>query len=90
MYLRRLTMSEILWDHGLCYIPIPLGQKGPTTPGWNRRENCITAQEDALKLKNRNVGLALAYCEPVVACLDVDNGRLAKREFKEINLDNDY
>jgi hypothetical protein len=48
-------MSKLLWNKGLSYIPIPLGQKGPTTLGWNRPENCITAQEDALKLKNKNV-----------------------------------
>jgi hypothetical protein len=79
-------MSELLWGHGLSYIPIPLGHKGPSTPGWNRPENCITAKEDAFKLKDGNVGLALAYCEPVVACLDIDNGRLAKREFKKMHL----
>ena len=79
-------MSKLLWNKGLSYIPIPLGHKGPTTPGWNRPEKCITAKEDAFKLKDGNVGLALAYCEPVVACLDIDNGRIAKREFKQMHL----
>jgi len=79
-------MSKLLWNKGLSYIPIPLGQKGPTTLGWNRPENCITAQEDALKLKNKNVGIALAYCEPVVACFDIDDGRLTKRAFEHNHL----
>jgi len=59
---------------GLALVPIPKGQKGPNTPGWNEREKVITNPADAHRLEGLNVGLAHAYCTPTPTCaIDVDD-----------------
>ena len=63
---------------GLSYVPIPFGQKGPITPGWNQPESCINDATDAHKLAG-NVGLAHAYCETPTCAVDIDNGKGALR-----------
>ena len=65
---------SLLFNLGLSYVPIPIGKKGPITPGWNQRESCITDATEAHKLAG-NVGLAHAYCETPTCAVDVDNGK---------------
>lgn len=45
---------------GWALVPIEPGSKGPKTPGWNRRENCITTVDQCHRAKS-NIGLAHAY-----------------------------
>jgi hypothetical protein len=67
-----------LLESGLALIKIPLGTKGPTTIGWNRREKAITDPSQFVSLRGMNMGLAHAYCTPSPTCaLDVDNYQAA-------------
>ncbi len=63
---------------GLSYVPIPFGQKGPITPGWNQRESCITDATEAQRLSG-NVGIAHAYCKTPTCAVDIDDGKEALR-----------
>lgn len=56
--------------HGWVLVPIPRGQKGPVTRGWQRRENCITDPAVAAVLDG-NVGLAHAYSK--TCSIDIDD-----------------
>jgi putative DNA primase/helicase len=58
--------------HGLALVPIPTGQKGPSSKGWNERENVITDPQKASSLKG-NIGLAHVYSEPRTMALDIDD-----------------
>lgn len=65
---------ESMLTGGLALVPIPLGQKGPTSTGWNERANVVTNPLDAHKLEGLNVGLAHAYCSPTAtSAIDVDD-----------------
>lgn len=55
---------------GWALVPIPLGRKGPDTPGWNKRELCI-ADPDIAEWLDGNVGLAHAYSG--TCAIDVDD-----------------
>lgn len=55
---------------GFALVPIAHG-KGPTTTGWNKRENCVT-RIDQLN-PAMGYGLAHAYCMPVTCALDIDS-----------------
>jgi len=69
-----------LLSSGLAVVPIPRGQKGPNTPGWNEREKVITNPADVHRLEGLNVGLAHAYCTPTPTCaVDVDEYEDARR-----------
>lgn len=75
--------------HGMALVPIPIGQKGPVSTGWNKPENVITDPEQAAALAG-NIGIAHAYCLPVpTMALDIDDLVLAKRWLAErgVNLD---
>ncbi len=69
-------MSTTVQDYiiaGLALVPVPLGQKGPATTGWNLRENAITSSQNVNQIQG-NVGLAHAYCSPRPTCvLDIDH-----------------
>ena len=54
---------------GLVLVPIPLGEKGPVTKGWNTRESCIS-DPDVAEHMDGNVGLAHAYSG--TCCVDID------------------
>ena len=70
---------EKLLETGFSLIPIPLGQKGPTLPGWNIPERCLTKPNQCGDLNGKNIGLAHAYCTPSPTCaIDIDNYREAK------------
>lgn len=51
-------------------VPIPLGSKGPLTPGWNKREQCI-ADPAIAEWLDGNIGLAHAYSG--TCAIDVDD-----------------
>jgi hypothetical protein len=64
---------KILADYcrlGWHLVQIPLGHKGPTTSGWNKREMCIADPEVAEWLDG-NIGLAHAYSG--TCAIDIDN-----------------
>jgi putative DNA primase/helicase len=65
---------SLLFNLGLSYVHIPIGMKGPITPGWNQHKSCITDATEAHKLAG-NVGLAHAYCETPTCAVDIDNGK---------------
>jgi len=69
----------------LAFTQIAPGQKIPTNKGWNLRENAIY---DKSKLNGGNVGLLLAYCDPVPLCsLDIDYLPGAKPILSKIGID---
>lgn len=61
-------------------MPVRLGEKDPSTVGWNLRHNCVTDPALARTLMNKNIGLAHAYCHPAPTCaLDVDKYPFASK-----------
>ena len=73
-----VTLEQII-QSGLTVIPIPLGEKGPCTEGWNLLENCIKEPGDVGQLAGKNFGLAHAYCTPTPTCaIDIDHYPYAK------------
>lgn len=72
-------------EHGWLLVPIAPGEKGPSKPGWNRRDRCISNPLAASRLKA--AGLAHAYSGTCALDLDdVDGARTAFRE-RGIDLD---
>ena len=75
--------------YGLTLVPIPEGQKGPNTSGWNLRENVIAEPSEFISVRG-NVGLAHAYCEPTpTVALDFDDLELSREWFDARGLDLD-
>ena len=65
-------------EYGYALVPIPKGQKGPNTKGWNNPENVIKDSKLATMIYG-NVGLAHLYCTPsATAALDIDDFGLAR------------
>ncbi len=70
---------KILIEHGFALVPIPFGEKGPRSDGWNVYENCITKASQVHLLDGKNIGLAHAYCTPNPTCaIDIDSYKTAK------------
>lgn len=71
--------------HGWAVIPLARGQKGPKTPGWNRKDQAIT---DANRCKNLG-GVGLAHAYSGTCALDVDDIQSAREWFAAhgLNLD---
>lgn len=42
-----MSLASDYVDHGFALVPIPKGQKRPSSKGWNKRENVITGPEQA-------------------------------------------
>lgn len=75
---------------GWALVPIPYGKKGPTSEGWNLREQCITSAGMAHRLEGINVGLAHAYCTPNPTCaIDIDDYGQSKQWFAARGIDVD-
>lgn len=75
--------------HGWALVPIPAGQKGPRSKGWNTLERAVTSPEGAAPLTG-NLGLAHAFCTPhPTAALDVDDYVAAKAWFSARSIDLD-
>lgn len=63
-------------------------QKGPSSVGWNLRENVITAPQAALLLAGKNIGLAHAFCTPTPTCaIDLDNCKESKKWLAKEGID---
>lgn len=81
-----MALIQEMLEAGWALVPIPAASKGPTTPGWNRRENVITSVENADRL-SENIGLAHAYCKQPTAVLDIDDLELARQWLDERHID---
>lgn len=55
--------------HGWSLVPIPMGTKGPRTPGWNLKENALKSQNDLPP----SYGIGLAHAYSGTMALDIDN-----------------
>lgn len=59
--------------HGWSLVPIPMGTKGPRTPGWNLKENALKSQADL----PAGFGIGLAHAYSGTMALDIDNWTVA-------------
>ena len=57
----------------LAFVPMHLGTKKPKCRGWNKSENCLFGDDALNQLAGCNAALALAYCDPPMSCLDIDD-----------------
>lgn len=78
------SMLESYLRAGFALVPITQG-KGPTTPGWNRRENCVTCIDQLNPFVG--YGLAHAYSMPVTCALDIDSWAEAMDELRVAGID---
>ncbi len=75
--------------HGMALVAIPTGLKGPTSKGWNKSVNAITAIADVPDFVG-NIGLAHAYCSPTpTMALDIDDLSKAQEWLAERGVDLD-
>ena len=82
-----MSRAEEYVRHGLAVVPIPHGQKGPTTEGWNKFDNVITDPSGASRL-NGNIGLGHAHCTPTpTMALDIDDMSRASAWLAERGVD---
>ncbi len=58
--------------NGMALTSIPLGKKGPITPGWNQPQNAITTIDAAENITG-NIGLLHVSCRHPTACIDLDD-----------------
>ena len=61
----------------LAFVPMHRGTKKPMRKDWNKRENCLFRDAALDQLNGHNVALALAYCDPPMGCLDIDDATTA-------------
>jgi hypothetical protein len=79
---------EAMINAGFSFVSIPIGKKGPSHKGWNRRENVISKLDQISSLSGVNIGLAHSYCTPNPTCsIDLDDaiqaeGWLSERGIK--------
>ena len=57
----------------LAFVPMHLGTKKPMRKDWNKRESCLFGDDALNQLAGCNAALALAYCDPPMSCLDIDD-----------------
>lgn len=69
--------------HGWSLVPIPHGTKGPTTPGWNRKENTLTVHAQL----PQGFGIGLAHAYSGTMALDVDVWDRAVQELSSRGID---
>jgi putative DNA primase/helicase len=85
---------EAMINAGFSFVSIPLGKKGPSHAGWNRRKNVISKLDQISSLPSTNIGLAHAYCTPYPTCsIDLDDavqaeGWLSERGINFSDLEN--
>ena len=83
-----MSCIESYIEHDLALIPIPRGQKGPNTSGWNERGKAIVDRIRAASITG-NVGLAHQYCKRPTMALDIDDLAGSRIWFKEHHIDLD-
>lgn len=69
--------------HGWSLVPIPMGTKGPRTPGWNLKENALKAQGDLPP----GYGIGLAHAYSGTMALDIDNWTVTTSLLAEYGID---
>lgn len=69
--------------HGWSLVPIPMGTKGPRTPGWNLKQNALQSQADLPP----GYGIGLAHAYSGTMALDIDNWDIATRLLGEHGVD---
>jgi hypothetical protein len=67
-------------DNGWALVPITKG-KGPTNPGWNKKENCVTRKEDI----DDTIGYGIAHAYSGTMSLDIDDYTEAKRLMPDLD-----
>lgn len=65
--------------HGWSLVPIPMGTKGPRTPGWNLKENAL----QSFNSLPPGYGIGLAHAYSGTMALDVDYWDRAEQEFQK-------
>lgn len=65
--------------HGWSLVPIPMGTKGPRTPGWNIKSNALKSQADL----PQGYGIGLAHAYSGTMALDVDHWDRADAELQK-------
>ncbi len=84
---KNSTIKDLL-SHGIALVPIPFGQKGPTSKGWNEKCNVVTDVADEALLNGLNIGIAHAYCTPRPTCaIDLDNYTESKKWLAKQSVD---
>jgi putative DNA primase/helicase len=77
-----------LIQSGLALVPVPFWEKGPTSRGWNLRENAINTHQEALLLDGKNIGVAHAFCTPTPTCaIDLDDYKESKKWLAKEGID---
>ncbi len=85
----RLNPIDLI-QSGLALVPVPYREKGPTSRGWNLRENAINTHQGALLLDGKNIGVAHAFCIPTPTCaIDLDNYKESKKWLAKEGIDLD-
>ena len=64
--------------NGFALVPIPLGCKGPVSPGWNLPENAVTTVDAAANITG-NMGILHMHCKDPTASIDLDDQEAATR-----------
>jgi hypothetical protein len=77
-------MYEAYIRAGFALVPIIEG-KGPTTAGWNKRENCVTS----IDRLNPNVGYGIAHSYSGTMSLDIDHYEESKALLSQRGVDLD-
>lgn len=68
--------------HGWSLVPIPMGTKGPRTPGWNMKANALQSQADLPP----GYGIGLAHAYSGTMALDIDNWALASTMLQSVGV----
>ena len=87
MVVSMCNIADLL-TNGIALVPIPFGQKGPTSKGWNEKHNVVTNIADEALLNGLNIGIAHAYCTPNPTCaIDLDDYRASKQWLADRGVD---
>lgn len=70
---------------GFALVPIPVGQKGPNTKGWQLEQNAIRDEAAAAALKGWNIGLAHRWSG--TCAIDVDDLKAATEWLARYGID---
>jgi len=69
--------------HGWSLVPIPMGTKGPRTPGWNLKSNALKTQAELPP----GYGIGLAHAYSGTMALDIDDWGMAGTLLHERGID---
>ena len=69
--------------HGWSLVPIPMGTKGPRTPGWNLKVNALKSQTDL----PQGYGIGLAHAYSGTMAFDIDEWESTAVALKQHGID---